>query len=122
VPYGKIYTVLESLARKGFIEVQVSRPKKLRAVDPEMSLNSFFEKRKTEFEKEILVLENSVEEAKQALKNVQTQKQKVEIFLTIAVTESEIRKFAISVYSEVKKVIIFNSSCLWHANNRQPAA
>jgi len=103
VPYGKIYTVLESLAGKGFIEVQVSRPKKFRAVDPDMALNSFFEKRKTEFEKEILVLENSVEEVKQVLKNVPIQKQKDEIFWTTAVTESEIRKFAISVYSEVKK-------------------
>lgn len=53
VPYGKIYTVLESLAGKGFVEIQVSRPKKFRAVDPEIALNSFFEKRKFEAERDI---------------------------------------------------------------------
>ncbi|RXA20774.1 TrmB family transcriptional regulator [Methanosarcina sp. MSH10X1] len=105
VPYGKIYTVLESLAGKGFIEVQVSRPKKFRAIDPEMALSSFFERRKVEIEREISVLENSVREAKQILKNVPIQKQKDEIFWTTAVTESEIRKFAISVYGEVKQSV-----------------
>lgn len=69
VPYGKIYTVLESLAGKGFIEVQASRPKKFRAVDPEMALDFFFERRKFEFEKEISALKGFVQEAKQVLKN-----------------------------------------------------
>ncbi|WP_243466540.1 TrmB family transcriptional regulator [Methanosarcina mazei] len=32
VPYGKIYSVLESLAGKGFVEVQASRPSKNRYV------------------------------------------------------------------------------------------
>ncbi len=41
VPYGKIYSVLESLAGKGFVEVQASRPKKFRAVDPELALDTF---------------------------------------------------------------------------------
>jgi sugar-specific transcriptional regulator TrmB len=46
VPYGKIYTVLESLAGKGFVEIQSSRFKNFRAVDPNLALDSFFEKRK----------------------------------------------------------------------------
>jgi HTH-type transcriptional regulator, sugar sensing transcriptional regulator len=46
VPYGKVYTVLESLAGKGFVEVQASRPKKFRAINPDMALDFFFEKRK----------------------------------------------------------------------------
>ncbi|WP_292380900.1 TrmB family transcriptional regulator [Methanosarcina sp. UBA289] len=105
VPYGRIYTVLESLAGKGFVEVQVSRPKKFRAVDPEMALDSFFETRKSEFEKEITVLKGFVEEAKQVLKTLPTQKRKDEVFWTTAVPESEIRKFAISTYGEIKKSI-----------------
>jgi len=105
VPYGKIYTVLESLAGKGFVEVQVSRPKKFRAVNPETALNSFFERRKSEFEREIKVLKNSVEEAKQVLNTVPAQKRKDEVFWTTAITESEIRKFAVSTYRDVKKSI-----------------
>jgi sugar-specific transcriptional regulator TrmB len=105
VPYGKIYTVLESLAGKGFIEVQVSRPKKFRAIDPEMALDLFFERRKSEFEKEVKTLKGFVEEAKQVLKTLPAQKGRDEVFWTTAVTESEIRKFAVSIYGEVKKSV-----------------
>ncbi len=105
VPYGKIYTVLESLAGKGFVEIQASRPKKFRAVDPEMALDFFFEKRKAEFEREIEVLKGFVEEAKQTLKAVQSQKRKDEVFWTTAISESEIKKFAASIYGEVKNSV-----------------
>lgn len=105
VPYGKIYSVLDSLAGKGFVEVQASRPKKFRAVDPEISLDAIFERKKAEAEREIAVLKGSIYEAKQALKAVPNQKRKDEIFWTTAITESEIRKFATSIYGEVKKSI-----------------
>lgn len=105
VPYGKIYSVLESLVGKGFVEVQASRPKKYRAVDPELSLDTIFERRKTEAEREIAVLKGSIEEAKQVLKAVPNQKRKDEIFWTTAINESEIKKFAVSIYGEVKKSI-----------------
>ena len=105
VPYGKVYTVLESLAGKGFVEIQFSRPKKFRAIDPDMALDFFFEKRKAEFEKEIEVLKSFIEEAKHSLKAVQAQKRKDEIFWTTAITESEIKKFATSIYGEVKKSV-----------------
>jgi sugar-specific transcriptional regulator TrmB len=105
VPYGKIYSVLESLIGKGFVEVQASRPKKFRAVDPEISLDAIFERKKAEVEREMAVLKGSIEDAKQALKAVPAQKRKDEIFWTTAITESEIRKFAFSIYGEVKKSI-----------------
>lgn len=105
VPYGKIYSVLESLVGKGFVEVQASRPKKFRAVDPELALDTFFERKKAEVERDMAVLKGSIEEAKQALKAVPNQKRKDEIFWTTAITESEIRKFAFSIYGEVKKSI-----------------
>ena len=105
VPYGKIYSVLESLIGKGFVEVQTSRPKKFRAIDPELALDTLFERKKAEVEREMEVLKDSVEEAKDALKAVPTQKRKDEFFWTTAITESEIKKFAVSIYSEVKKSI-----------------
>lgn len=120
VPYGKIYSVLESLAGKGFVEVQASRPKKYRAVDPEISLDAIFERRKAEVEREIAVLKGSIEEAKQVLKAIPNQKRKDEIFWTTAITESEIKKFAVSVYSEVKKSVciippVFGVYIVFHA-------
>lgn len=119
VPYGKIYSVLESLVGKGFVEVQASRPKKFRAIDPEISLDTIFERKKAEIEREMTVLKNSIEEAKQTLKAVPNQKRTDEIFWTTAITESEIRKFAFSIYGEVKKSIciippVFGISVILH--------
>jgi sugar-specific transcriptional regulator TrmB len=105
VPYGKIYTILESLARKGFVEIQATRPKKFRMIDPATALYSFFEKRKIESEREMEVLKNSIEETKQALRSVPTQKLKDEVFWTTAITESEIEKLVLSIYGEVKKSV-----------------
>jgi sugar-specific transcriptional regulator TrmB len=105
VPYGKIYTVLENLSGKGLVEVQTSRPKKFRAIDPEIALDFFFEKRKADFEKEIEVLKGFVEEAKQVLSTVSVQKRKDEVFWTTAINESEIKKFATSIYGEVKRSV-----------------
>jgi sugar-specific transcriptional regulator TrmB len=51
------------------------------------------------------VLKGSVEEAKQALRSVPAQKLKDEVFWTTAITESEIEKFVISIYGEVKKSV-----------------
>jgi HTH-type transcriptional regulator, sugar sensing transcriptional regulator len=90
VPYGKVYTVLEPLAGKGFIEVQASRPKKFRPIDPDMALDLFFEKRKKEFEREIEALKGFVEEAKLALKTVPVQRRKDEVFWTTAISEGSV--------------------------------
>jgi sugar-specific transcriptional regulator TrmB len=105
VPYGKIYTVLEALAGKGFVEIQASRPKKFRTVDPALALDSFFNKRKIEFEREIEILKGSIEEAKQSLGSVPAQKLKDEVFWTTAITESEIEKFVLSIYGEVRRSV-----------------
>lgn len=105
VPYGKIYTILEALSRKGFVEIQASRPKKFRRIDPAIALDSFFEKKKIESEREMKVLKNSIEETKLALRSVPTQKLKNEVFWTTAITESEIEKLVLSIYGEVKKSV-----------------
>jgi HTH-type transcriptional regulator, sugar sensing transcriptional regulator len=105
VPYGKIYAVLETLAGNGFVEIQTSRPKKFRAVDPAQALDSFFMKRKIESERKMEVLKNSIEETKKALRSVPTQKLKDEVFWTTAISESEIEKFILSIYGEVKRSV-----------------
>ena len=122
VPYGKIYTILEELTRKGFVEIQATRPKKFRMVDPAIALDSFFEKRKVESERKIEVLKNSIEETKQALRSVPTQKLKDEVFWTTAITESEIEKLVFSIYGGAKKSIraIPSTVVLPHVSNLLP--
>ena len=86
VPYGKVYTVLESLSKNGFVEVQASRPKKFRAIDPDTALDDFFEIRKSEIEREVDILKGSVKEAKNALKAVPA---KIKILIALAVVASK---------------------------------
>lgn len=45
VPYGKVYSALNSLVEKGFVEVQRSRPKKFRGVKPDIVLDRVIKKR-----------------------------------------------------------------------------
>ncbi len=101
-PLERYIASLNLWKEKVFLEVQVSRPKKYEPIDPEMSLDFFFEKKISELKKEEKVLEKLIEEAKQNLNTVPVQKQKSEVFWTTAVTDSEINKFILSIYGEVK--------------------
>jgi len=105
VPYGKIYSVLESLAAKGFVEIQNSRPKKFKAVEPETALNAFFEKRKVEVEKELETLQDTIDELKQVFKSMASKKKKDDVFWTTAVNEDDIKKFIKSIYSDAKRSV-----------------
>jgi|GEM_PF-320808 len=105
VPYGKIYSVLDSLVEKGFAEVQSSRPKKFRGIEPDVALDTFFEKNKAKVENELKTLHLAIDELKPILMSTTSLKTKDEIFWTTAVTETEIKKFVISQFSEAKKSV-----------------
>jgi Predicted transcriptional regulators len=105
VPYGKVYSILDSLVEKGFVEVQRSRPKKFRGVEPDVALDAFFEKNKVKVENELKTLHLAIDELKPMLMSTTSLKTKDEIFWTTAVTETEIKKFVISLFSEAKKSV-----------------
>ena len=51
IPYGKIYEVISSLSKKGFIEVLPTKPMKYRALDPCIILKSVKEERLSKLNK-----------------------------------------------------------------------
>lgn len=55
VPYGRIYTILSSLEKKGFVKVFEGKPKRFMAMEPRIILNQIINKRTKnleEFKKE----------------------------------------------------------------------
>jgi sugar-specific transcriptional regulator TrmB len=50
VPYGRIYTVLQSLEKKGFAKIFDGRPKRFMAVEPRVILNKVLDKKKRELD------------------------------------------------------------------------
>lgn len=103
VPYGKIYSILDSLVEKGFAEVQRSRPKKFRGVKPDIALDRVLKKRESEVEKELEALKLKIDELKKILMSTSSLKTKDEIFWTTAVTEADIKKVVSSLFSEAKE-------------------
>jgi HTH-type transcriptional regulator, sugar sensing transcriptional regulator len=103
VPYGKIYDILDSLVERGFVEVQRSRPKKFRGVKPDIALDRFFKKREFDIENELEALKLKIEELNKILISTPSLKTKDEIFWTTAVTEADIKKVVISLFSEAKE-------------------
>lgn len=57
VPYGRIYGVLETFELKGFVAVELGKPKRFRAIDPAIALKTVFKEK----QKEISELEQQVE-------------------------------------------------------------
>ena len=67
IPTGRIYDVLNSLAERNLIEVQNSRPKQFKAVEPRVAVKRLLAHRKKEFDgrfeqltRAALSLENSL--------------------------------------------------------------
>lgn len=107
VPYGKVYSILDSLVEKGFVEVQRSRPKKFRGVKPDIALDRVIKKKEYEVEKEMETLKLKTDELNKILMTTSSLKTKDEIFWTTAVTEIDIKKVVISLFSEARE-----SSCV----------
>ena len=51
IPMGKIYEVLKTLEDLGFIEVQMSRPKRYRAIEPKIAFDNFYSRKEDDSKK-----------------------------------------------------------------------
>lgn len=90
VPFGRIYEELNSLAGKGLVEIQTTRPKKYLAKNPKAALSSLLKMRLDEMEARF---QDTVETASQVeaalLKRIPT-KPAQDVFWTVAMGRHEI--------------------------------
>jgi len=57
IPQSRIYDVLEKLEEKGFVTIQMGRPKRFGAIEPELAVEQFLKHERSEFEEEISQVE-----------------------------------------------------------------
>jgi sugar-specific transcriptional regulator TrmB len=67
IPMGKVYEVLESLKNHGLVDIQESRPKKYRPVEPKLALNNYYYKREKDIENELDRLKETISKAEEKL-------------------------------------------------------
>lgn len=113
VPFGKIYSVLSNLVDKGLIEMQNTRPKKFKALEPKSGLKKIYEEKKQKHMSEIDNLHSNIKELEKTLvvKN-KNKKEKESIFWTTTLGTDEIVKTLYNIFSEAEdEVCIVLNKC-----------
>jgi sugar-specific transcriptional regulator TrmB len=89
IPRTRVYEVARDLESKGFIEMSVERPLKLRAIEPEI----VFRRLKADFEKKIQDLKEKTPEMIGILKSIPTKEEEIESIWSINGESNVISKF-----------------------------
>ncbi len=89
VPFGRIYDVLNSLVKKGIIEVQDTRPKRFRPRRIRGVVDRLLNTKKTELDEEYRGLEEAVEAFKRRFERLDKAVSRDEVFVTVALGEQD---------------------------------
>lgn len=104
IPFGKIYETLNTLASKGLIEVQNTRPKKYKAMKPELALDNIFKEKKEHMEKDLQKTREIITQIGEEITKIHAKQPKEKIFWTTAVGD-EVGELMISNFEEAEKEI-----------------
>jgi sugar-specific transcriptional regulator TrmB len=105
IPRTRVYEIARDLDSKGFIEMSLSRPLKLRAMQPEM----VFKRLKAEYEKKIKNIEDESPELINLLNNVPEEKEEEESIWSVNGENNIISKFN-ELCENATKEICFTTS------------
>ena len=105
VPFGKIYSVLDSLAEKGFVEIIDVRPKKYRVIKPEIALKKYREKEEGWLTKKLNSLKESMADLLNEFSSVKMQKKREEIFWTTEFNDKGLAKLNKILYYYPSKYV-----------------
>ncbi|MFP4655258.1 MAG: TrmB family transcriptional regulator [Methanohalobium sp.] len=109
IPMGKVYEVLESLKNEGLVEIQDSRPKKYRSVDPKIALNNYYLKKKKDTENELDRIKETVSKAEEKLAQYTYPDYQENTFWSMIMEADEHLKFVKQLSGETK-----NEICVVH--------
>ena len=106
IPFGRVYQELNSLASKGLIEVQNTRPKRYMARKPRLAFKTILQQRRANLEKQ---LQKTIEAALQIEEIISKKKiparPKERMFWTTAVGIAETAEMIRSNFEEAEKEI-----------------
>ena len=107
VPYGKVYTILNTLSEKGLVEIQESRPKKFLPIEPILGLNRLLELKKSHFDKNYNQLSKAVAELEKQFVRKKIPIDSDSPFWKVAVGYADVKRLIIQKISEAQKEILF---------------
>lgn len=107
VPYGKVYTILNTLSEKGLVDIQESRPKKFLPIEPVLGLNRLLELKKSHFDKNYNQLLNAVSEFEKQFIRKKNPVDSDSSFWKVAVGYEDVKRLIMQKISEAQKEILF---------------
>jgi sugar-specific transcriptional regulator TrmB len=111
IPFGRVYQELNSLAAKGLIEVQNTRPKRYTARKPRLAFKTILQQKRENMEKQ---LQNTIEAALQVEDIISKKipaRPKERMFWTTAVGVEEVAEMIRSNFEEAEKEICIILYC-----------
>lgn len=104
IPFRKIYETLNTLANKGLIEIQNTRPKKYKVKKPKIAFDSFLKEKEEYMEKELQKTRDIVTQIVEAIEKINVNQAKEKKFWTTAVGD-EVGELIKSNFDETEKEI-----------------
>lgn len=106
IPTGRVYDVLNGLSRKNFIEVQDSRPKKFKAVVPQIVLEDLLRSKRKEFDKKHEQLTLMVQSVEKELSRVTKMPRSHNTFWSVAIGQKDIHNLFAKRIAEAREDIL----------------
>ena len=105
IPYGRIYSVLNSLVGRDLVNVQNSRPKVFSPIEPKLALKRLLEAQKSFFDNEYSQLIHLAKEVEGSLNDIVPKKQDSSMFWTVAVEKGDVEQLNSQHFDEAQKEI-----------------
>lgn len=102
VPIGKIYEILKDLNKYGLVEIQSSRPRKYRIVDPKIAFELMYKRREEEALNELKLLRESFDELERQLSNGDSPKNVETIFWPDKFHDNELEETLNSFFEKIE--------------------
>ncbi|MDG6244157.1 MAG: helix-turn-helix domain-containing protein [Methanolobus sp.] len=105
VPIGKIYEILRDLNKYGLVEIQPSRPRKYRNVDPKIAFELMYKRREEEALNELKLLRETFAEIERQLSNGDSPKHVETIFWPDKFHDNELKEMIDSFFQDIEHEI-----------------
>jgi sugar-specific transcriptional regulator TrmB len=102
VPIGKIYEILRDLNKYGLVEIQPSRPRKYRAVDPKIAFELMYKRKEKEALNELKLLREAFAEIERQLSNDDSPKSVETIFWPDKFHDHELKEMLNSFLEDIE--------------------
>ena len=105
IPFGRIYHELNSLASKGLIEIQNTRPKRYMARKPRLALKALLQQRRANMEKQLQKMIEAASQIEEIISKKNPARAKERTFWRTAVGVEETAEMIKSNFEEAEKEI-----------------